>query len=156
MQPAAARERDLMLDPQRTGMELVQALYAGTVQRPPMADLLPFELRPPALGQITLIANPTDDFHNLIGTVHGGWIMTMLDTAMALAAQTTLAAGEACVSHETSAKFVKPVMSNAGPVTITGKVIARGRSLITLDGQVYDQNSKLLAHGTSTCIVMAG
>ncbi|WP_245407869.1 PaaI family thioesterase [Rhizobium sp. TH135] len=140
---------------QHTGMELVQALHEGTVQRPPMADLLPFELQPPILGQITLTASPTDDFHNLVGTVHGGWIMTMLDTAMALAAQTTLAAGEACMSHETSAKFVKPVRSNAGPVTITGRVISRGRSLITLDGQVQDQNGKLLAHGTSTCVVMA-
>lgn len=140
---------------QRTGMELVKALHEGTVQRPPMADLLPFELLPPTPGRVTLIAGPTAEFHNLVGTVHGGWIMTMLDTAMALAAQTTLAVGEVCMSHETSAKFVKPVLSNSGPVSITGKVISRGRSLITLDGQVQDQKGKLLAHGTSTCVVMA-
>lgn len=139
----------------RTGMELVQALAEGTVQRPPMATLLPFELEPPAEGQVTLVANPTAEFHNLMGTVHGGWIMTMLDTAMALAAQTTLHQGEACLSHETAAKFVKPVFSNAGTIRIKGKVLSRGRSLITLEGEVRDQAGKLLAHGTSTCVVVA-
>lgn len=138
-----------------SGLELVNALAGGVVERPPMASLLPFELEPPQQGHVALVATPTDQFHNLMGTVHGGWTMTMLDTAMALAAQTTLAMGQTCASHETSVKFVKPVLSNGGPVRIIGKVLSRGRKLITLHGEVLDQSGRLLAHGTSTCVVMA-
>lgn len=137
-----------------SGIEFVSALSEGLIERPPMARLLPFDLKSPAYGSVELVATPTSEFHNIIGTVHGGWIMTMLDTAMALAAHTTLAKGEACASHETSAKFVRPVLSNGAEVLISGKVLFRGRTLITLQGEVQDQSGKLLAHGTSTCAVI--
>jgi hypothetical protein len=67
-----------------------------------MAETLPFTLLPPEEGKVGLLATPEPRFCNLTNTVHGGWIMTMLDTAMALAAQTTLSPGETCPSHETT------------------------------------------------------
>ena len=77
-----------------SGLEFVARLADGSIRRPPMAETLPFTLLPPEEGKVGLLATPEPRFCNLTNSVHGGWIMTMLDTAMALAAQTTLSPGE--------------------------------------------------------------
>ena len=97
-----------------SGLELVVRLADGSIRRPPMAETLPFTLLPPEEGKVGLLATPEPRFSNLTNTVHGGWIMTMLDTVMALAAQTTLSPGETCPSHETTAKFVRPIFIDSG------------------------------------------
>jgi len=120
-----------------------------------MAETFPFTLLPPEEGKVELRAILEPRFCNLTNTVHGGWIMTMLDTAMSLAAQTTLAAGEACPSHETSAKFVRPISINSGVMHVTGCIVSRGRTVVTLEGRIEDAQGKLHAHGTSTCLVVS-
>jgi uncharacterized protein (TIGR00369 family) len=137
-----------------SGLEFVAGLANGSIPRPPMAETLPFTLLPPEEGRIRLLATPEPRFCNLTNTVHGGWIMTMLDTVMALAAQTTLAPGEACPSHETTAKFVRPILAGSGELQVIGHVISRGRTVITLEGRIEDAQGRLHAHGTSTCLVV--
>jgi uncharacterized protein (TIGR00369 family) len=137
-----------------SGLEFVAGLANGSIPRPPMAETLPFTLLPPEEGRIRLLAAPEPRFCNLTNTVHGGWIMTMLDTVMALAAQTTLAPGEACPSHETTAKFVRPILADSGELHVVGHVISRGRTVITLEGRIEDAQGRLHAHGTSTCLVV--
>lgn len=137
-----------------SGLEFVAGLANGSIPRPPMAETLPFTLLPPEEGRIRLLATPERRFCNLTNTVHGGWIMTMLDTVMALAAQTTLAPGEACPSHETTAKFVRPILADSGELQVSGHVISRGRTVITLEGRIEDAQGRLHAHGTSTCLVV--
>ncbi len=138
-----------------SGLELVARLADGSVRRPPMAETLPFTLLPPEEGKVVLLATPEPRFGNLANTVHGGWIMTMLDTVMALAAQTTLSPGEICPSHETTAKFVRPIFADSGEMRATGHVVSRGRTVITLEGRIEDANGKLHAHGTSTCLIVS-
>ncbi|UVC12342.1 PaaI family thioesterase (plasmid) [Rhizobium sp. TH2] len=118
-----------------------------------MAEMLPFSLLPPEVGKVELRAVSEHRFLNTMKTVHGGWIMTMLDTAMALAAHTTLALGELCPSHETAVKFVRPISADCGELRVTGDVISRGRTLITLEGRIESLQGKLFAHGTSTCLI---
>jgi len=137
-----------------SGLEFVARLADGSIRRPPMADTLPFTLLPPEAGKVGLLATPEPRFCNLTNTVHGGWIMTMLDTVMALAAQTTLSPGETCPSHETSAKFVRPIFVNSGVMHVTGHVVSRGRTVITLEGRIEDAQGRLHAHGTSTCLIV--
>ncbi|TWB53108.1 uncharacterized protein (TIGR00369 family) [Rhizobium sp. ERR 922] len=139
---------------QMNGFEFVTGLSQGTLPRPPMADLLPFTLLPPDEGYVELRATPEARFLNMMNTVHGGWIMTLLDTSMSLAAQTTLMPGEVCPSQETSVKFVRPISVDCGELRITGKVISRGRTVITLDGRIEGSEGKLYAHGTSTCLIV--
>ncbi len=136
-----------------TGLEFVKALAEGRLSRPPMAELLPFTLLPPEAGFVTLNALPEERFLNTLRTIHGGWSMTMLDTAMALAAHSVLEAGEWCPTHETSVKFVRPILASTGELRITGKVVSRSRTVITLDGKIESADGKLHAHGTSTCMV---
>lgn len=138
-----------------SGIELVARLADGSVRPPPMAETLPFTLLPPEEGNVVLLATPEPRFGNLTNTVHGGWIMTMLDTAMALAAQTTLSPGETCPSHETTAKFVRPISADSGEMRVTGHVVSRGRTVITLEGRIEDTRGRLHAHGTSTCLIVS-
>lgn len=137
-----------------SGFELVAGLADGSIRRPSMAETLPFTLLTPEQGKVELLATPEPRFCNLTNTVHGGWIMTMLDTAMSLAAQTTLSHGEICPSHETSAKFVRPITADSGEMRVTGQVVSRGRTVITLEGRIADSQGRLHAHGTSTCLIV--
>jgi uncharacterized protein (TIGR00369 family) len=137
-----------------SGLEIVSRLADGSIPRPPMAETLPFILLPPEEGKIRLLSTPEPRFCNLTNTVHGGWIMTMLDTAMALAAQTTLSPGETCPSHETTAKVVRPIFVDSGEMHVIGHVVSRGRAAITLEGRIEDAQGRLHAHGTSTCLVV--
>ncbi|WP_245429321.1 PaaI family thioesterase [Mesorhizobium sp. WSM3860] len=119
-----------------------------------MAETLPFTLLPPEEGKVELLVTPEARFCNLTNSIHGGWIMTMLDTAMSLAAQTTLAPGELCPSHETSAKFVRPIFVDSGVMRVIGHVVSRGRTIITLEGRIENSQGGLYAHGTSTCLIL--
>jgi len=129
-------------------------LADGSIRPPSMAETFPFTLLPPEEGRVELLATPEPRFCNLTNTVHGGWIMTMLDTVMALAAQTTLAPGETCPSHETTAKFVRPIFADSCEMRVFGHVVSRGRTVITLEGRIEDLEGRLHAHGTSTCLVV--
>lgn len=137
-----------------SGLEYVTMLSGGALPRPPMAEILPFTLLPPEEGNAELRAKPEQRFLNTMGTVHGGWIMTMLDTSMALAAHTTLSPGELCPSHETAVKFIRPIAFDCGELRITGDVISRGRTLVTLEGRIEGMQGKLYAYGTSTCLII--
>lgn len=156
--PSVARNAAASISELRgySGLELVAGLAAGSIRPPPMAETLPFTLLPPEEGKVRLLATPEPRFCNLTNTVHGGWIMTMLDTAMALAAQTTLSPGETCPSHETTAKFVRPIFVDSGVMHVIGRVVSRGRTVITLEGRIEDAQGRLHAHGTSTCLVVSG
>jgi len=138
-----------------SGLELVAGMADGSIRPPSMKETLPFALLPPEAGKVRLLATPEARFLNPTNTIHGGWIMTMLDSAMALAALTTLPPGEICPTHETTAKFVRPVTVESGVMHIIGQVISRGRTVITLEGRVEDAAGRLHAHGTSTCLIVS-
>ena len=138
-----------------SGLELVARLADGSIRRPSMAETLPFTLLPPEEGKVGLLAFPEPRFCNLTNTIHGGWIMTMLDAAMALAAQTTLSPTETCPSHETTAKFVRPIFVDSGEMRVIGHVVSRGRTVITLEGRIEDAGGRLHAPGASTCLIMS-
>jgi uncharacterized protein (TIGR00369 family) len=142
-------------DLQLTGFSLVERLLDGSVSPPPMVKLLPFTLLRPEPGKIELEASPDERVLNLTNTVHGGWIMMMLDTAMSLAALTTLRPGEIGPTHETSVKFVRPISADTGRLRVSGRVLSRGRSVITLEGMMSDARERVMAHGTSTCLIVS-
>ena len=136
-----------------SGLEIVKGLADGRLPRPPMAETLPFTLYPPSAGRVELCAVPETRFLNPMGIVHGGWAMTMLDSAMGLSALTTLSPGEICPSHETSVKFVRPILADGRSLHVIGTVISRGLTVITAEGRIEDGGGKLYAHGTSTCLI---
>lgn len=137
-----------------TGLEFVAGLADDSIAPPSMVRTFPFTLLPPGQGNVELRTTPDDRALNLMMTAHGGWIMTMMDTAMALAAHTTLDPGQMAPTHETSVKFIRPITRNAGVLRFTGLVLSRGQSVITIEGKVEDLQGKVFAHGTSTCLIV--
>lgn len=138
-----------------TGLEVVEGMGQGRIPMPPMAAVLPIFPHSWSEGQVEFRAWPEARFYNPMGTVHGGWAMTMLDTAMGVAAYSTLKSGETYTSADTAVRFVRPIFEKTGELRVLGSVVSRGRSVITLDGRLEDLDGKLFAHGTSSCVVRA-
>jgi len=93
---------------------------------------------------------------NPAGTVHGGFSATLLDSCMGLALQTTLEKGLAQTTLEFKISLVRPITPQTGPIRAEGIVLQRGRRVGTAEGRITDASGKLLAHGTTTCLVFEG
>ena len=119
----------------------------------PIARTVGFELTEVEEGRVVFEAIPTTAVYNPLGTVHGGWIATILDSAMACAVHSTLRVGEGYTTLEMKLNYVRPVMPASGPVRCEGRLIHRGGSVATSEGRLVDAHGKLLAHGTETCMI---
>ena len=119
--------------------------------RPKALGFLLTEAEP---GRAVFRGAPTADLLNPIGTVHGGWTATLLDSAMACAVQTLLKPGQAYTSLEMKVNFVRAVMPGQGELICEGKVIHCGGRIGTSEGTLKTADGKLLAHGTETCLIM--
>jgi uncharacterized protein (TIGR00369 family) len=105
---------------------------------------------------VVVTAEPTEDLLNPAGTVHGGFSATLLDSCMGLALQTTLEKGFAQTTLEFKISLLRPITPQTGPIRAEGVVLQRGRRVGTAEGRITDANGKLLAHGTTTCLVFEG
>ncbi|WP_326494451.1 PaaI family thioesterase [Nocardioides pini] len=136
------------------GLQQLQAMRDGELPRPPIMDTLGFTDMRPEPGRV-VVEMPAADFHyNPLGTVHGGVISTLLDTAAACAVHTTLAVGELYTSVDLTVKFLRPVTVDSGLLTCEGTVIQRGRRTALAQAQLTDEAGRLVAHATSTCMIM--
>lgn len=137
-----------------TGLEQLQAMREGTLPPPPIMDTLGFTDLRPEPGRV-VVEMPAAEFHyNPLGVVHGGVISTLLDTAAACAVHTTLAVGEFYTSVDLTVKFLRPVTIDSGLLTCEGTVIQRGRRTALAQAQLTDGAGRLVAHATSTCLIM--
>lgn len=137
-----------------TGLEQLQAMRTGGLPHPPIMDTLGLTDLRPEPGRV-VVEMPVATFHyNPLGTVHGGVISTLLDTAAACAVHTTLAAGEVYTSLDLTVKFLRAVTVDSGLLTCEGTVIQRGRRTALAQAQLTDAAGKLVAHATSTCLIM--
>jgi len=105
-------------------------------------------------GHVVFFGQPGEEHYNPIGVVHGGYASTLLDTVLGCAVHTTLAAGEAYTTLTLEVKLVRPITRDTGRVLATGDVIYRGRRQATADARIEDSAGKLLATGTSTCMIL--
>jgi len=137
-----------------SGLEAMQALIRGEFAAPSIAAALDFTLAEVEDGRAVFEGEPSDRILNPLGLVHGGWALTLIDSACGCAGHTTLPAGVGYTSLETKVNFVRAITPQTGRVRAEGVVLARGRTIITADAKVTDANGKLLAHGTSTLLVM--
>jgi uncharacterized protein (TIGR00369 family) len=106
-------------------------------------------------GRAVFAVEPGPQHYNPLGTVHGGLAATLLDSAMGCAVHSTLADGEAYTTLELKVNFTRPITAETGPVTCEGVVVHRGARVATAEGRVIaEESGKLLAHGTTTCLVV--
>ena len=137
----------------RSGLEFLQDIAAGVLPLPPIGKTLNFFLLEADQGRVVFQGTPTFDFYNPIGTVHGGWAATLLDSCMACAVQTTLKKGQSYTTAELKLNLVRPLTDQTGPVRAEGKVIHAGRQIATSEGRLVGPDGRLYAHGTTTCMI---
>ena len=135
------------------GLSFLRGIIAGTNPAPPFADAMDFELAEADEGRVVFVGQPSARFFNPLGTIHGGWTATILDSAMACAVHSALRVGEGYTTLEMKLNYVRPVMPASGPVRCEGRLIHRGGSVATSEGKLVDAQGKLLAHGTETCMI---
>ncbi len=138
-----------------TGLQFLEGLRDGRFPRAPIAALLDFKPVELESGRVVFAAEPSASHYNPLGTVHGGYVSTLLDSCMGCAIHSMLEAGQAYTTLELKVNFVKALSEKTGPIRAEGKVIHVGRQTATAEGRLVDANNRLLAHGTTTCLVFA-
>jgi uncharacterized protein (TIGR00369 family) len=136
-----------------TGLELLQGIIAGELPRAPIQDLVGFELVEADEGRVVFAGEPGEQHYNPLGTVHGGYAATLLDSALGACVHSTLPEGSAYVTLEVKFNLVRPITAETGPVRAEGRVIHRGKTVATSEAHLRDGAGKLLAHATSTCLI---
>ncbi len=136
-----------------TGVEFIQAIASGELPKAPIQETMGFEIAEAEEGRIVVAALPGERHYNPIGVVHGGFAATVLDTALGACVHTTLANGEAYTTLETKFNLVRPITGDTGEVRCEGRIVHRGRRVATTEADIRDSDGKLLAHGTSTCMI---
>ena len=137
-----------------SGLDYLRAMMAGEVPPPPIALTLGFEPVELGEGRAVFAAEPAEYHYNPIGVVHGGLAATLLDSATGCAVQTTLPAGVAYTTLELKTNFVRAITRDTGRVLCEAEVVHRGGTIATAEGRLRAEgDGKLLAHGTSTCLI---
>lgn len=135
------------------GLDYLRELYLGDPRRVPIGQLMGF--RPVRFDHgLALFEGFPDEFHyNPIGSVHGGFAATMLDSAMGCAVHTVCKAGMGYTTVELKVNYIRPMTRATGRVSVEGRVVAAGNRIATADGKISDEGGRLIAHGSTTCLI---
>ncbi|NBN63663.1 hotdog fold thioesterase [Microvirga tunisiensis] len=137
-----------------SGLEIFEHMKAGRLPAPPIMVTMQIVLEEAEQGRAVFIGRPGEAHMNPQGTVHGGWISTILDTAMSCAVHTELKPGELYTTTSLTVNMVRPLMPGSGAVRCEGRVAHRGSRLSTAEGRLVDARGRLIAHGTVTCMIL--
>ncbi|WP_047244578.1 PaaI family thioesterase [Chromobacterium subtsugae] len=136
-----------------SGLEYLREMEQGRIPPPPIMQLLGFEFVRAAEGEVEFAFRPHESHFNPIGSVHGGVISTLLDSAMACSVHSTLPSGRAYTTLELKVNFVRAVQPRHGRLVCRGQVIHAGARMATAEGKLLDAAGRLYAHATTTCMI---
>jgi uncharacterized protein (TIGR00369 family) len=136
-----------------SGLEFVRGLVDGTLPLNSIAQTLGYDVSEVENGRVVVTAEPGNIHLNPAGTVHGGFAATLLDSCMGLAVQSTLEKGVGQTTLEFKISLLRPITPETGTIRAEGIVLTRGRRVGTAEGRITDQKGRLLAHGTTTCLI---
>ena len=136
-----------------TGMQVFAAMLAGELPYPPISETLDFMLIEAEFGRSVFQGRPMLRHYNPLGTVHGGWIATLLDSCVGCAVHTTMPAGKAYTTAELKVNFVRPVTTRVALLRAIGTVIHGGSRMATAEGRLVGPDGKLYAHASTTCFI---
>ena len=136
-----------------SGLEFVQGLADGTLPLNTIAQTLGYDITEAESGRVVVTAEPSDIHLNPAGTVHGGLTATMLDSCMGLAIRSTLEKGISQTTLEFKISLLRPITPQTGPIRAEGVVLSCGRRVGIAEGRLTDDKGRLLAHGTTTCLI---
>lgn len=137
----------------KSGLEIMQAMLDGELPFPHIADTMDFSLIEVGPGKAVFQGVPQLKHYNPLGSVHGGWYATLLDSALGCSVHTMLPAGRAYTTAELGVNIVRAASSQTGPLRAIGTVIHCGKQLATAEARIVGPDGKLYAHATTTCLV---
>ena len=146
-QPVSGPDRMAM-----TGLEFLHKLATGEIAGSPMVAALGFRLVEVEEGRVVMTAQLDERYNNGIGTVHGGYAATLLDTAMGSAVNSMMPAGRLMVTVEMKVNYVRSLRWQTGTVRCEANVLHVGGRVATAEGKITDDDGVLYAHGTTTCM----
>jgi uncharacterized protein (TIGR00369 family) len=137
----------------RSGLEVLKAISAGEIPPPPVMHTLGITGFEVGDGWMVFRLVPQEFHYNPLGTVHGGVLATLLDSAAGCAVHTTLPAGVTYTSLDLTTKFLRPVTVGSGTLRCAGTVLSRGSRVALAQAQILDGADRLVAHATSSCLI---
>jgi uncharacterized protein (TIGR00369 family) len=137
----------------KSGLEAMEAMLSGEIPYPHIADTMDFAIVEVSFGKAVFQGTPQLKHYNPLGTVHGGWYATLLDSALGCAVHTTMPVGRAYTTAELSVNIVRAASHKTGPLRAVGTVVHAGRQLATAEARIVGPDGKLYAHATTTCLV---
>jgi uncharacterized protein (TIGR00369 family) len=136
------------------GLDILRAMMSGEAPMPPINKTLDFILAEVDPGRVQFQGKPQFEHYNPLGSIHGGWIATLLDSAMACAVHSLLPAGKTYTTLELKVNYVRALTHKVPLVRAIGEIIHSGRSVGTAQGRLVGPDGTLYAHATTTCIVL--
>jgi uncharacterized protein (TIGR00369 family) len=137
-----------------SGLAFLRGMLERVHPSPPFAETTDIRLVEVEPGRVSFEAAPSRRFYNPLGTVHGGWLSTLLDSAMGCAVHSRLNAGEGFTTVDMTVSFVRAVTEDTGTLRCEGKLIHLGGRIATAEGRIVDPSGALVAHGTETCMIL--
>jgi len=137
----------------KSGLEVMRAMLRGELPYPPIAKTLDFQLLEVDEGRALFQGTPGPAHLNPMGTIHGGWYATLLDSALGCAVHTMMPPGRGYTTAELGVNLVRAIPLKVQRVRAEGKVIHCGRQLATAEARLYGPDGTLYAHATTTCLV---
>ena len=137
----------------RSGLALLQAMLRGELPYPPIARTLDFQLLEVDEGRAVFQGTPGADHLNPMGTIHGGWYATLLDSALGCAVHSMMPPGRGYTTAELGVNLVKAIAGRVQRVRAEGRVLHCGRQLATAEARLVGPDGTLYAHATTTCLV---
>lgn len=137
----------------KTGLQQMQAMLDGLAPRPPISETLDFMLISVADGEAVFQGRPQFKHYNPLGSVHGGWFATLLDSALGCAVHTTLPVGRGYTTLEFKVNLVRALTDQVPLVRAIGRVVHRGRQVTTSEATLVGHDGKLYAHASTTCLL---
>ena len=136
-----------------SGMQVFEAIFAGDLPAPPIGETMDFIPIHMEHGVAVFQGKPMLKHYNPLGTVHGGWFCTLLDSAVGCAVHTTLPAGKGYTTLEIKVNMLRPLTDAVPLVRAEGKVIHTGKQVATSEGRIVGPDGKVYAHATTTCLI---
>lgn len=137
-----------------SGRQILEAMMQGRLPYPPMNDTLNMTLLEVGEGRAVFQGIALRQHCNPLGTVHGGWFATLLDSALGCAIQTVLPPGQSCTTVELSLNIVRAATPETGPLRATAKLVHGGNQLATAEARIEDEKGRLYAHATTSCFIL--
>jgi uncharacterized protein (TIGR00369 family) len=151
LMPAGVATREQLRE--RSGIEFLQAIMRGELPQAPIGELLDFVPIKVDTGLVVFQGTPGPQHYNPIGTVHGGYAATLLDSCVGCAVHTMLPAGKGYTTLELKINYVRALTDKTGPIRAEGKVVHLGGQVAIAEGRITDAQGKLYAHATTTCLL---